>query len=390
MSKNNSQFTTQKDLQSSSQHTILFVLPSLAGGGAERAVATLLTHLDPTAVTPHLCLYKKEGIFCREVEAAGVPIHEINVNGRSDPRLIPRLRHLIRQLQPNMTIGVMRSCGIMAAIAHRLAAVPGTVWINEQNHPSAEMAQFGKAKIKTAVYRPILKSVNGIIAISNGIADDLTQNFGVPASKIVTIPNPIDIPTLQQKAQHPINHRWFGGSYRPLVSVGRLHPQKGHDVLIEAFKQVHTAVPQSRLLIIGRGAEEENLTRQIKRLSLEESVELAGFQANPYPAITHAELFVLASRYEGFGIVLAEALALQTAVVATDCPSGPAEILAGGKAGLLVPPNDAAALANHLLTLLNEPAKQAHFVKTGYDQVQQYAATAVAAQYTKLFKKVIG
>jgi glycosyltransferase involved in cell wall biosynthesis len=118
-------------------------------------------------------------------------------------------------------------------------------------------------------------------------------------------------------------------------------------------------------------------------------VRLLGFRANPYQIMAAADVFVLSSVYEGFGNVVAEALACGVPVVSTDCPHGPAEILAGGQAGVLVPPRDAAALAVSLLQVLDEPALRARLVEQGQARSQQFRADAIARQYAKYFHHVL-
>jgi glycosyltransferase involved in cell wall biosynthesis len=186
---------------------------------------------------------------------------------------------------------------------------------------------------------------DGIVAVSQGVADDLAQQIGIPRERIQVILNPIVTPELQRKAKAPLEHPWFSPGQPPVVlAVGRLHPQKDYPTLLEAFAQVRQARP-ARLLILGEGGERSRLEALIHQLGLEEDVSLPGFVENPFAYMSHASVFVLSSRWEGLPTVLIEALYCGAPLVATDCPSGPREILANGQYGRLVPVSDVRALA---------------------------------------------
>lgn len=366
---------------------VLWVIPSLAGGGAEKAVVTILNHLDRTQIRPSLCLFKREGPFLEELKS-DIEVFDVGRDGRFDPRLVWQLSCIIQRLEPDITVGVLRTCSMLTALAHQLAGRPGKIFLNEQNTPSIEMQQFGRARLKTIGYRPFLRMTDGILALSNGIKHDLVHNFGVLDSKIHVIPNPVDLETAVQQASVEAPHAWLANpKYCTLVTVGRLHPQKGHDILLRAFVKLVETEQRLRLIIVGTGPDEAALRALARQLNVEKAVEFVGFQSNPYAFMAHADLFVLASRYEGFGMVLAEALAVGTAVVATDCPSGPADILMQGEAGVLCPIEDPNALASAIATLLKNPARRHTLVENGIQHVEQYSATAVAAQYAAFFRE---
>lgn len=366
---------------------VLWVIPSLAGGGAEKAVVTILNHLDRTQIRPSLCLFKREGPFLEELKS-DIEVFDVGRDGRFDPRLVWQLSCIIQRLEPDITVGVLRTCSMLTALAHQLAGRPGKIFLNEQNTPSIEMQQFGRARLKTIGYRPFLRMTDGILALSNGIKHDLVHNFGVLDSKIHVIPNPVDLETAVQQASVEAPHAWLANpKYCTLVTVGRLHPQKGHDILLRAFAKLVETEQRLRLIIVGTGPDEAALRALARQLNVEKAVEFVGFQSNPYAFMAHADLFVLASRYEGFGMVLAEALAVGTAVVATDCPSGPADILMQGEAGVLCPIEDPNALASAIATLLKNPARRHTLVENGIQHVEQYSATAVAAQYAAFFRE---
>jgi glycosyltransferase involved in cell wall biosynthesis len=169
------------------------------------------------------------------------------------------------------------------------------------------------------------------------------------------IHNPVVTPGLLAQATARLDHPWFAPGQPPVIlSAGRLTRQKDHETLVRGFALLRERTP-ARLIILGEGEERGNLERLTGQLSLRADVQLPGFTLNPFAYMARARLFVLSSRWEGFGNVLAEAMACGAPVVSTDCPSGPAEILQNGVFGRLSPVGDAPALASAMLEALTLP-----------------------------------
>jgi glycosyltransferase involved in cell wall biosynthesis len=199
--------------------------------------------------------------------------------------------------------------------------------------------------------------------------------------KIKVIYNPVITPELFARAEEPLDHPWFRPGEPPVVlGVGRLTQAKDFPTLIRAFALVRKERP-ARLMILGEGEERPKLEALVRELRLEEDVALPGFVDNPYKYMKRAAVFVLSSRWEGFGIVLVEAMALGTPVVATDCPSGPAEILENGKWGRLVPPGDPEALAKAILDTLEGGVSR---VKATTNVQKRFSMIAIVEQYLKV------
>ncbi len=185
------------------------------------------------------------------------------------------------------------------------------------------------------------------------MVEDFIRLTGI-RQKVQVIHNPVVTPELLQRAEEPLEHPWFQPKEPPvLLGVGRLTRQKNFPNLIRAFAEVRKRRPV-RLLILGEGEERASLEDLVRSFGLEGEVGLPGFVQNPYPYMKRAAAFVLSSDWEGLPTVLIEALALGTPVVATDCPSGPREILQGGRWGRLVPVNNPTALAQALEATLAE------------------------------------
>lgn len=194
-----------------------------------------------------------------------------------------------------------------------------------------------------------------IIANSAGVREDIASVTGLAQDRIHLVRNPVITPDLDRLAAQPIEHPWFTQHNCPIiVGAGGLRRQKDFATLIRAFALLRQQRP-ARLLILGRGRQEQRLRELAAELDLGDDVHLAGFVDNPYPYLARSDLFTLSSLWEGSPNVLTEALALGTPVVATDCRSGPREILQDGRYGPLVPVGDPESLATAMARVLDEP-----------------------------------
>ena len=199
--------------------------------------------------------------------------------------------------------------------------------------------------LRLAPMRRIYGQVDTVVAVSNGVAEDTAKVTGLPPPRIRVVHNPVVTPRLRRQADEVVNHRGFAEGAEPVIlGAGRLTEQKDFETLIRAFATVRKT-RFARLVILGEGRLRGHLERLAGLLGVDATLDLPGHADNPYPFMTHAAVFVLSSRWEGSPNVLTEALALGTPVVSTDCPSGPRELLDGGRYGELVPMGDVPAMA---------------------------------------------
>jgi glycosyltransferase involved in cell wall biosynthesis len=189
---------------------------------------------------------------------------------------------------------------------------------------------------------------HAIVAPSQGAAENLARVTGIPRDSIEVIDNPVVSASLISKSRLPTDHHWLAGNIPVVIGIGRLTRQKDFATLLRAFAVVRRQRP-ARLIILGEGEDRPALADLAMNLGIADDVDLPGFVANPYAILSRAALFVLSSRWEGLPGVLIEALACGTKVVATDCPSGPREILDNGAYGQLVPVGDDKAMAVAIL-----------------------------------------
>jgi glycosyltransferase involved in cell wall biosynthesis len=267
----------------------------------------------------------------------------------SGVRYLSDLVRYLRRERPQVLLSALPEWNLVALWARRLAGVPTHLVVCEQNTLSKEVQADSRRRKWCYRFLPPLVArtypwADAIIAVSNGVADDLSAVANIPRERILTIYNSTPMPDLEAKSRAPCDHPWFApGSPPVLLAVGRLAAQKDFPTLLRAFARVRSVRP-ARLVILGEGEGRSNLEALVRESGAVADVALPGFVANPFPYMARAAVFVLSSAYEGLPNVLIEALACGCPVVSTDCPSGPAEILERGRYGALVPVGDAEAM----------------------------------------------
>ncbi len=337
----------------SKKHLAIF-LPGLYDGGAERTLLNLAEGIAARGFHVDLVLARAEGPYMAEIPDS---VRVIDLKSSRVLMCLPALIGYLRSERPAALLSTLYA-NIIAVWARWITGIPKRVVLNEQN--TLTSVSNGEKDLRWKLYPQLAKWfypwADNVTAVSKGVADDLVLAAGLSPDRVQVIHNPIVTLDLQKKSQAPLDHPWFRNGEPPVVlGVGRLTSQKAFDVLIKAFARVRKSV-SARLLILGEGEERPVLEALVSQLGLEQDVALPGFVTNPYPYMAHAALFVLSSRWEGLPTVLVEAMSFRTAVIATDCPSGPREILKDGLYGPLVPVDDPDELALAIQNALANPA----------------------------------
>ncbi len=360
---------------------VLFVLPSLGGGGLERVTISLLHHLDRSRFEPHLALLGKVGPYVKEVPE-DVPVHDLKVFRVRYS--IPALVRLIRKLRPQAVLSTPRELNMAMGFVRPWLPHDLRLLVAEHNLVTEELAEKSPYfKTWRWLYRHYYIRADRIICVADYILNELAERFAVPRNKMVRIYNPVDVGRVRLLAHAGENPYSAPGPH--LVAVGRLSRQKGFDLLLDAMALVHKTVPDVQLTIVGQGSLESDLKNQRDQLSLTDAVHFVGFQPNPYPYFKHADVFVLSSRYEGMPVVLLEALALGTFVVATDCPGGVREILTRCTGGLLVPDLDARSLAEMIVMACDSNRKSTSNAEDLAELVDKFRIERIIGAYEDLF-----
>jgi glycosyltransferase involved in cell wall biosynthesis len=270
------------------------------------------------------------------------------------------LAEYLRINRPQVLLSAMGHANLAAIVAKLLAHHKLRLAISL--HSTMGKVE-GKKGAERTVLKYLLKVLNRyadeIIAVSQGVADDYASCMSLEKDRIKVIFNPAVSPEIFRKAETLPCHKWFTPKDGPVVlAVGRLTREKDYPTLVKAFRIVRRKI-NARLIILGEGEERTAIERLIQTEGLANSVSMPGYMENPFSFMRHADVFVLSSKWEGFGMVLAEAMALGTPVVSTDCPGGPAEILAGGRWGKLVPVGDTQSLAHAIIETVRNPVRDA-------------------------------
>jgi glycosyltransferase involved in cell wall biosynthesis len=234
------------------------------------------------------------------------------------------------------------------------------------------------------LYRRFLRQADAIVAVSRGVARELDDICRLDAGAARVIYNGVVDERFAARAREPVVHPWFDGRSKVLIAVGRMVAQKDHATLIRAFARV-AARRDLRLVILGDGPLRGELSSLAAALGVADRVDMPGFVDNPLPLISRAAALALASRFEGFGNVLVEALACGVQAVSADCPYGPSEILESGRFGRLAPVGDPEALAEAMRLALDAPI-DADLLRS---RAAAFSTQACASAYLSLFAELV-
>ncbi|MGD8868374.1 MAG: glycosyltransferase, partial [Gemmatimonadales bacterium] len=331
-------------------------MPELFGAGGQRSMLNLAHGIAALGYPMDLVLAKAKGEFLSEVHE---PVNVVDLNASRALTSAPALVRYLRRERPAAMLSVFGFLNVVALPAWRMSRVKTRMFVCEQNTVSMEAGNASSwgTRVTPHLMRRFYPWANGVVVVSRGVKDDMVRLTNLPRRHITVIYNPSVVSAeVQKKASESLDHPWFKPAQPPvLLAVGRLQPQKDYPLLLRTFAQVRQTLP-ARLMILGEGKERPMLEAMIKELDLQKDVSLPGFVMNPYAYMARASLYVLSSRWEGLPTVLIEALCCGTSVVATDCPSGPREILRGGKYGRLVPVGDETALTHAITAAVEKPS----------------------------------
>jgi glycosyltransferase involved in cell wall biosynthesis len=357
----------------------LAVLASFSGeGGVERMLVNLLNAFAGRGHRVQLVLIRSSSRHLQHLDPA---IRIIDLGTRHTlTSLWPLVGYLRRHRPPRLLVAKDRA-GRLAVLARALSGVTTQIHVRLGTNLSAALAQRSGLQrwLRRTPIRLLYSHIDHIIAVSEGVRQDTLQVSRIDPARVSVIRNPVVTARLYELARQPAPHPWFAEPHPPIIlGAGRLTRQKDFPTLIRAFAELHKVRP-CRLIILGDGRQADQLRALATDLGVAADLGLPGFTDNPYSYMAQAQLFVLSSRWEGSPNVLTEAMALGTPVVATDCPSGPAEILQGGRYGPLVEMGDWQGLAEAMARMLDAPPARDSL----QEAVREYAVETSATNYLK-------
>ena len=367
-------------MHSDSEPPDIAVLASFSGeGGVERMLLNLVNAFAARGYLVDLLLIRADSKHLDEIHPQ---VRRLDLGRRHTGTSLLPLTAYLQQRKPARLLVAKDRAGRLAVKARRLAGVETRLVVRLGTNLSAALSNRNAFQrwLRLRPIRRLYPSIDRIIAVSNGVAEDTWKLSGVAREKISVVRNPVITPRLMQLAAEPVAHPWLQQKRCPLIiAAGRLTRQKDFVTLIRAFALL-TSSREARLIILGEGEQRQLLLQLVEQLQLGGKVDLPGFAPNPYTYMAAADLFVLSSRWEGSPNVLTEAMALDRPVVATDCPSGPNELLDGGRIAPLVPMGNPEALAAAMAQMLQRPPPSGAMRAA----VQEYELERSASSYLEL------
>lgn len=369
---------------------IVIWIYKLGNGGAERVIADLAASFSKTEKVT-LLLHTDDGIYQSDLNQN---IHIQNLGKNLPPFFKPKtffclfgLLKFIKSEQPDIIFTTGTQHSVILLFLSRLFRFSSKIIIRETNTISVQSQKSKNLIDRFGLWaaRLFYPAADKIIAPSHGVAEDLKKHIPNISNKIKVILNPINFQNIRQKSQHPLPaHLEKNTPY--ILAVGRLVPQKGHQDLIQAWAPIYKE-QGVELIILGEGPERKKLIRLSSDLGVLDGLHLPGFDENPFNYMKNCKVFILSSYYEGLPNTLLQALACGCPVIATNCPSGPNEILQQGELGELVPVGDIKGMQNAIQHQLHSPANDAarnrKVIQALYDKDK------ISEQYLAIFTSVL-
>lgn len=355
-------------------------IASLNGGGAERVVVNLVNELHSRGFNVVLILRYKKGEYLKEVNP-GVKVVELDAD--SPFGVVFRLIQECKKYKVSTLLSVTRYMNVLALIANTFLKI--RLIIREANTLDEFFHDYNfidkiKYEMLFFLMNNLYKKSDAIIANSKDTSDDLKKYLIGVEKKISIIHNPLELKRIQKLSTEALPEHFIKLSSPKIISVGRLVYQKNFELLINAFAIVKKCKTDANLIILGKGPLKQGLIELTQQLNIKDSVHFLGFVRNPYKYLNGSDLFVLSSRFEGFGNVLVEALAVGLPIVSTNCAGGPKEILNRGEFGEIVPLDNEDTMAKVILEVLNTSTSKERQIERAND----FSIDKITDQYLKV------
>lgn len=335
-----------------------FFIPDLTVGGAEQVTVAIVNGLSERGYNVELLLSRSQGKLIPQLEnhleVVVLPPSKTTVLGVGAN--IPWLVSYLRRKKPAALFPHLCHVSVVSLAVCRLFDTDTLVFPTHHSALTSSRNQSSRDRLVKGLVPYLYPLADRIIAVSAGVADNLVDETRVSRESISVLHNPVDVESVRTRAKQSVDHKWIDDEDKDVILfVGRIADQKDLKTWLRAFEKVHERDPDTRAILVGQGPERGNITKFAEERGISDVVSLPGFVENPYGYMARSDVFLLSSRYEGLPTTLIEALACGCPIVATDCPSGPREILADGTYGPLIPVGDASGLADAVRETLAHP-----------------------------------
>jgi glycosyltransferase involved in cell wall biosynthesis len=363
---------------------IAFVIPAMTAGGAERVAATLSNEWQKAGHAVQLVMFEAPEQKSHYELRPGVDVARLNAVGTNratvvrvlnNARRIAMLRRHLSAFVPDVTVSFMTSTNILTLLASAGAAWPTVV--SERVHVPAHAFE----RVLRPLRRWVYPRADALVVQTQAMKDWAREQLGVAAD---VIPNPVDVDRFRQAPGAAADN-----ARERLVAIGRLDPQKGFDLLIEAFANAAGRLENWDLVIYGEGEQRSRLEALIKKFGMEGRISLPGIVRDMPAVYARATAVVHPTRYEGYPNVIAEALAAGKPIIATDCPGGTSELLADGRFGVLIPADDGGALERALVDTLSSRERLAQLGSAARSADTLHRPAQIADRWISLFQRAI-
>ncbi|MBI5961164.1 MAG: glycosyltransferase [Chloroflexi bacterium] len=364
---------------------LLYVIDSLKIGGAEMLLLGMARRYLSEGHEIRIAYFSEGGLH-KDFEALGIPLTRLSQRGLKDPRALTRLVNLIRTYRPDVIHTHLFKSDLVGQIGAALTRVPARISTLHNT------SQWRKNPLFSGIMRGVMLPCDRIIAVTQYVRDYAHQWSHYPLSRMIVIENGVDTIRFDPDHTTPLDRQavWGLAPDSPVIGViGRLHPAKGHDILLRAAVEIVREVPTAQLIIIGDGELRAALESLSIELSLQDHVVFTGFMRDMPGVMAALDVVVFSSRWEGLPVTLLEAMSMGRPVVATSVGGIP-DVLTHETNGLLVLPDNPAALAQEVLRILRDVTLAGRLGKSAQETIcERYSADVMVQRIMKLYREIL-
>lgn len=384
---------TENTRQLKLKKNLLFYIGTLKGGGAERVLIELLKNLDRNKYRLFIAVNRPKGAFFDQIPN-DVQLIDRSSLYKKKTGLFERyfgMASIIKKEKIDLAMGFLPGANRSLMRSKYFTEGRVKMVLNEQNNPSF-VSRFGQSwfreKLEQLEMSLFYPKADGIVVACKGLEEHFLNALTLDTDKVHVIYNMINSEKIERHALEPVPGYKFSDDTKIIVAAGRLTEQKAYGDMLEVFKKAQNQVP-AHLIILGEGHNREKIETKVHDLSLSDFVYMPGFMDNPFAYMGRADLYLSTSRWEGFHLTIAEAMACGTVPVVTDCDYGPREIITDGKNGRLLPVGDIEGLNKAIIKILTDDELRTKMAANARIRAKDFDVSKIVGQYEKLIDHLL-